>query len=153
MGPVLIPFTRDAVENDAGDHVLTPAGHRIPLAFARHPRARRYVLRLLPNGRARVTIPRGGSSAEARRFAERCRWWLDRQFQRLANRPARPVEWSIGTEILFRGVPGVRNGRALAQAIRRSALPGCFRARSAPDCRPANRIEGFKPPLVRYLTR
>jgi len=47
------------------------SGQQIPLAMIRNPRARRYVLRLRPNGSARVTIPRGGSAAEARRFAER----------------------------------------------------------------------------------
>jgi hypothetical protein len=50
-----------------------------------------------------VTIPRGGSATEARRFAERNKEWLERQLQRMAARPSRPKEWWIGTEILFRG--------------------------------------------------
>ena len=33
--------------------------------------ARRYVMRVRPDGALRVTIPRGGSQAEALRFAER----------------------------------------------------------------------------------
>lgn len=81
------------------------SGRRIPLALVRNPRARRYVLRLQPDGAARVTIPRGGSAAEARRFAERNTAWLERQSQRLAMRSSRPKEWLIGTQILFRGVP------------------------------------------------
>jgi predicted metal-dependent hydrolase len=52
-----------------------------------------------------VTIPRGGSATEARRFAERNKEWLERQLQRMAARPSRPKEWWIGTEILFRGEP------------------------------------------------
>ncbi len=73
------------------------------MVLVRNPRARRYVLRLRPDGLARVTIPRGGSVAEARRFAERNKDWLERQLQRLATQPKRPAEWSVGTEILFRG--------------------------------------------------
>ena len=75
------------------------------MILIRNPRARRYVLRLRPDGSARVTIPRGGSAAEARRFAERNKDWLERQLQRVATRPSRPKEWLIGTEILFHGEP------------------------------------------------
>ena len=37
--------------------------------FVRMRRARRYVMRVRPDGDVRVTIPRGGSKAEAQRFA------------------------------------------------------------------------------------
>lgn len=79
------------------------SGRQIPMALVRNPRARRYVLRLRPDGSARVTIPRGGSATEARRFAERNKAWLERELHRLSTRPTRPQEWLIGTEILFRG--------------------------------------------------
>jgi len=69
----------------------------------RNPRARRYVLRLRPDGSARVTVPRGGSVAEARRFAERNIDWLERQLQKQSARSTQPKEWLIGSEILFRG--------------------------------------------------
>lgn len=75
----------------------------LPLQMKRNPRARRYVLRLRPDGTACVTIPRGGNPSEARRFAERNRDWLQRQWQRLSERPAPRLEWRIGSEILFRG--------------------------------------------------
>jgi len=78
-------------------------GRQIPMVLVRNPHARRYVLRLRPDGSARVTIPRGGSAAEARRFAERNKDWLERELHRLATRPNRQKEWLIGTEILFRG--------------------------------------------------
>jgi predicted metal-dependent hydrolase len=84
---------------------LEARGRRIPVAIVRNPRARRYVLRLRPDSCARLTIPRGGSVAEARRFAERNAAWLERALQRLSTRPARPAEWLIGTEILVRGEP------------------------------------------------
>ena len=41
--------------------------------------ARRYVMRVRPDGALRVTIPRGGSQAEARRFADRHLEWALRQ--------------------------------------------------------------------------
>ena len=84
---------------------LTVGGRQVPLVFVRNPRARRYVLRLRPDGSARVTIPRGGSATEAGRFLARNLGWLERQLERRAARPLRPKEWSIGTEILFRGEP------------------------------------------------
>lgn len=95
---ILNPFRRSSK-----DELLEVNGRQIPLALHRNPRARRYVLRLRPNGLARVTIPRGGSVTEARRFVERNKDWLERQLLRLAARPNRPAEWMIGTEILFRG--------------------------------------------------
>src|SRR5205814_5563366 len=51
--------------------------------FVRHRRARRYVLRVDPDGRVRVTIPRGGSRREAEAFARRHEEWIARQRARL----------------------------------------------------------------------
>ena len=50
--------------------------------FVRHRRARRYLLRVDPDGRVRVTIPRGGSRREADAFALRNRSWIDAQLSR-----------------------------------------------------------------------
>jgi predicted metal-dependent hydrolase len=47
--------------------------------FVRHRRARRYLLRVEPDGRVRVTIPRGGSRREADAFAGRHLDWIARQ--------------------------------------------------------------------------
>ncbi len=80
-------------------------GRAVPLVWVQHPRARRYVLRLGPDGTARVTIPRGGSRAAAREFVERNLPWLERQLQRLAARPPVGRAWRAGTEILLRGEP------------------------------------------------
>jgi predicted metal-dependent hydrolase len=76
---------------------------RVPLRFVRHPRARRYVLRLCSDGTARVTIPRRGSWAEGRRFANKNIGWLEKQLSRQATRPVTAKDWVPGTEILFRG--------------------------------------------------
>jgi hypothetical protein len=75
----------------------------LPLLMVRNPRARRYLLRLRPDGTARVTIPRGGSTEFARQFVERHAAWLERELQRLQSQPRKPVLWTIGTEILHRG--------------------------------------------------
>ena len=80
------------------------AGPRqVRLCFARNRRARRYILRLRPDGSARVTVPRGGSVAEGHRFAARNVAWLEKQLLRHAQRPSRPQTWQAGTEIFFRG--------------------------------------------------
>jgi predicted metal-dependent hydrolase len=82
---------------------LQVGSRAVPLLLAHHPRARRYLLRLLADGTARVTIPRRGTISAARDFAARNAGWLELQFQRLAARPKIPADWNLGTEILFRG--------------------------------------------------
>ena len=67
------------------------ASHRAiaaPLAprLVRHPRARQYVLRVLPDGTPRVTIPRWGSKREALAFLEAQRDWVARQRAKQAER-------------------------------------------------------------------
>jgi predicted metal-dependent hydrolase len=84
------------------EHWLSVGTRRLRLCFVRNRRSRRYILRLRPDGAARVTVPRGGSVAEAKRFAEKNVAWLERQLLRQALRPQRPAVWSPGTEIYFR---------------------------------------------------
>ena len=47
--------------------------------FIRHPTARRYVIRVRPDGSVRVTVPRWGSRRHAEVFAEQQRHWIERQ--------------------------------------------------------------------------
>jgi predicted metal-dependent hydrolase len=62
-----------------------------PTLLVRHPRARRYVIRVRADGTVRVTVPRWGSKREALEFAARQRPWIERQRQRLeADRAAQP---------------------------------------------------------------
>lgn len=86
-----------------GDDWLLVDHRPVRLCLARNRRARRYILRLRPDGSARVTIPRGGSEAEARRFAERHAGWIQKQLQRQATWPARSRTWLAGGEVFFRG--------------------------------------------------
>jgi predicted metal-dependent hydrolase len=49
------------------------------MEFVRHPKARRYVIRVRPDGTVRVTLPRWGSRRHAELFAEQQRSWIERQ--------------------------------------------------------------------------
>jgi predicted metal-dependent hydrolase len=56
--------------------------------FVRHPKARRYLIRVSEEGEVLVTVPRRGTMREAAEFAERERFWIDRQLARLAREQA-----------------------------------------------------------------
>ena len=79
----------------AADDSLVVAGKRVPLLLVRNVRARRYVMRLRPDGTARVTVPRGGSLSEARRFANRNLAWLEVQLKRPPAQPSIRPEWRL----------------------------------------------------------
>ena len=96
-------FISKEPESDPDTNFLEVHGRQIPLAVIRNHRARRYLLRLRPDGSARLTIPRRGSVIEGRRFAERNTGWLAQQLLKLQANPVKPKQWFIGTEILFRG--------------------------------------------------
>ena len=84
------------------------------VAFVRHPRARRYVVRVQDDGTVRVTIPRWGSRREAEAFADAQRAWIDRQLSRVAQeRPPEPITHSARD---------IRRIRARAEQILRPRL-------------------------------
>ena len=68
--------------------------------FIRHPRAKRYLLRVADDGSVRVTIPRWGSKREAAAFAENERAWIEKQHRRNEDegRRQKPVDVSPGVE-------------------------------------------------------
>lgn len=72
------------------------------IEFVRVIRARRYILRVRPDGTLRVTVPRGGSRREAQQFVEKQRRWIERERQRV-RRESAPRTWRDGSEILLRG--------------------------------------------------
>jgi predicted metal-dependent hydrolase len=76
-----LPFADSSRDTDpaTGPVAVPPAA----VVFVRHRRARRYVLRVYPDGRVRVTIPRGGSRKDADAFARRHGDWIARERARL----------------------------------------------------------------------
>ena len=95
-----LPFLRtdDSIAPDAG-RVSQP--HPV-IEFVRVRRARRYILRVRPDGTLRVTVPRGGSRREAEQFVRRHQRWIRRERDRVQHEYA-PREWTEGSEILLRG--------------------------------------------------
>lgn len=81
-----LPF----VAASAAPPLVAPAAGPVPCYFVRHRRARRYLLRVDPDGRVRVTIPARGSRREADAFLRRNLDWVQRQRARLS--PAAPVD-------------------------------------------------------------
>ncbi len=64
----------------------TLAGTTAPtVSFVRHPRARRYLIRVLLDGSVRVTIPRRGSRRDADAFYQQQLEWIANQRQRVAR--------------------------------------------------------------------
>ena len=89
MQPILPFETSDAIAGPSAKPVPTVDRPALPI-YVRHPRARRYVVRVRADGTVRVTIPRWGSRREAERFAASQRSWIDRQLTRLAAEAVRP---------------------------------------------------------------
>ena len=114
--------------------VVVVDGRSVPLLFVRHPRARRYVLRLRPDGTARVTVPRGGSEVMAQQFAEKNADWLRQQMQRVTARPPGKTAWPVGAEIFYRGEAVMITESEHGLAFADQTLP---LTPAALDCRPA----------------
>src|SRR5262245_18155145 len=69
----------------------------LSVAYIRHPRAKRYVIRLRDDGSVRVTIPRRGSKREATAFYVSQQTWILEQLararrQRANRRPPRLID-------------------------------------------------------------
>ena len=81
-------------------------------------------MRLRPDGALRVTVPRGGSRAEALRFAERHLAWAVRQRSRLEAAAGERGAWVDGSLILLDGQPERRTLRATIEGL--AAIVGRF---------------------------
>lgn len=130
--------------------------HEPPIDFVRVPRARKYILRVRPDGTLRVTIPRGGSRAEAVRFVERHLHWVVAERLRVAEQHA-PRRWAPGTAILYEGVPVplAVSGTTIVYADRRillRELPDDLRPAVEADLRAVAR-ERLVPRLMELAAR
>ena len=67
--------------------------------FVRHPRAKRYLLRVADDGTVRVTVPRWGSKREAAAFAERESAWIDQQRLRRQHDRVRPAAVPLSPDV------------------------------------------------------
>lgn len=72
------------------------------MEFVRICRAKRYIIRVRPDGSLRVTIPRGGSQRHAQVFLEEHRKWAEHERLRVLAQHA-PARWLEGDTILLRG--------------------------------------------------
>jgi predicted metal-dependent hydrolase len=93
--------------------------------FVRVRRARRYILRVRPDGTLRVTVPRGGSRREAQEFIEQHRTWINAERWRVHAEHA-PTDWYENDEILLRGtLVRIRlDGQVVSYGDRRVDLRG-----------------------------
>src|SRR5262245_35844675 len=85
-----------------GPRAVAVGDRTFPVNVRRHPRARRYVIRLTSGGEVRLTVPRGASIAGGLAFAARQHAWILREWQRLEDHAA---AWDTGTEVWYRGEP------------------------------------------------
>lgn len=75
---------------------------RAETVFVRHRWARRYILRVLDDGRLRVTLPRWGSKKEAQAFVERSSAWIEKQLRKQRSHARSPAEAGCSKESLDR---------------------------------------------------
>lgn len=71
--------------------------------FVRVRKARRYIMRVRPDGTLRITIPRSGTRAEALTFMARHLPWIARERARVEKEQS-PVRWTAGTPVWLDGV-------------------------------------------------
>lgn len=123
---------------------LTVGSRTIPVFFVRSHKARRYILRVQPDGSLRVTVPRVGSVKVAQAFAERSRDWIAKQLQKQQQQPAHPQIWQTGTAILYRG-----------QTITLQVIPTPtgHRVTVGDQAVPVTHIANVRPAVERHLWR
>ena len=81
-------------------HEISVRGRQFPVDIARHPRARRYVLRVSRPGGCVSPCPAARRLPAALRFAERQGDWIEREWRRVE---ARTADWTDGTVVWYRG--------------------------------------------------
>lgn len=76
----------------------------VEVRFVKNVRARRFIIRVLDERSVRVTIPRGGTRAEASAFFDRHRsWLLERVDQLQRSRERSRAPWRAGKRVWYRG--------------------------------------------------
>jgi predicted metal-dependent hydrolase len=73
---------------------------RVEVVVTRHRLARRFVVRVRPDGQVRLTVPRGASIKDGMAFLSRQEPWIAREWTRLQELAA---SWTPGSTVWFRG--------------------------------------------------
>ena len=103
MQQLPLPLGPSIVAPPRGAAWLERDGTRLFVHLIRVRAARRYVLRVRPDGALRVTIPRAGSRADALRFVERHLGWALRERTRILAERTTPTVWTDGAPVLLDG--------------------------------------------------
>jgi predicted metal-dependent hydrolase len=101
VSQIPLPFGRPL--RSGAPEVLVSGARTYLLHFARERRARRFILRVRPDGALRVTLPPWGSRDDARVFVRQHLEWADRERARQLSRALSPRAWTHGSAIPFRG--------------------------------------------------
>jgi predicted metal-dependent hydrolase len=165
---LVLPFRGPDAEASGERGAVAPfqlRGERIE--FVRVRRARRYILRVRPDGSLRVTVPRGGSHREAEAFVLENSRWIERERRRVSLEHA-PRVWQHGSELLLEGEPVrievvgnghgrlvrfgprevvLREGEAVREAIERN-LRELARATLIPRLKELGALHGLVPASV-----
>jgi len=116
---LVLPWSRPKGRAAGGEKplaVIDVGSESYPVTIARHRRARRYVLRMTPDGALRLTVPRGASVEGGLAFATRQGAWIAREQARRARHAG---TWSEGGLVWFRGqqVPCVLDDTTLSVGL------------------------------------
>ena len=105
-----LDFLDALLKSNTGIHSISETAvmigqSKLPLLCVRNKRAKRYIIRLLPERVLRVTIPRGGSRKEALHFVSKNSAWVEKQFLSMRLQDSLLPKHSRQAEetVLFRG--------------------------------------------------
>ena len=105
-----LDFLDALLKSNTGIHSISETAvmigqSKLPLLCVRNKRAKRYIIRLLPERVLRVTIPRGGSRKEALHFVSKNSAWVEKQFLSMRLQDSLLPNDKSKTEetVLFRG--------------------------------------------------
>ena len=105
-----LDFLDALLKSNTGIHSISETAvmigqSKLPLLCVRNKRAKRYIIRLLPERVLRVTIPRGGSRKEALHFVSKNSAWVEKQFLSMRLQDSLLPNDKSQTEetVLFRG--------------------------------------------------
>ena len=95
-----LPWTTPARAVPVRRREVVIDGRTFPIVVLRHRWARRYILRVLPDERLRLTVPRGASIGDGLAFVATQTEWIAAEWSRQVRRGT----WVNGTEVWYRGV-------------------------------------------------